>query len=244
MSYFNRIISTILVAVCITAFIMPAFAWERKTSNVIVVMPPSNPRETPPPEPDEAIEAEDDMDPTPMQEPMDTPATEPELDPDVFIEEEEALEPDAVEDSSEEQGEEPNGEETNGIEDFGLSDVFEEGPELLLNEGETDLLTEVMFPENASVYIAADIRQFGDMPGYGDHVILSSTLQGLDGYRIRLQWQQSKEGADWFDIADATDYHLTFVMTEDNAHDYWRLAVTCYARTEIISTQLDVSARK
>ena len=97
-------------------------------------------------------------------------------------------------------------------------------------------LTEVEFPENASVTIQAAIRQMNPdgPPTYGDHALLTAKLIGLEGFRLRLQWQQCKEPENpdgvWFDVQDASSPELTFVMTEENGHDAWRLKVTCYAR--------------
>jgi len=85
----------------------------------------------------------------------------------------------------------------------------------------------VDLPEGATIEVTALVRQQGEEPAFGDSVVLRSTLAGLDGYTVALQWQQFKDNQ-WVNLAGATETSLTFIMTPENAYDFWRLTATVY----------------
>ena len=88
-------------------------------------------------------------------------------------------------------------------------------------------VTLVDLPEGATIEVTAMVRQQGEEPAFGDSVVLRSTLAGLDGYTVALQWQQFKDNQ-WINLTGATETSLTFVMTPENAYDFWRLTATVY----------------
>lgn len=65
-----------------------------------------------------------------------------------------------------------------------------------------------------------------------DHAILGNTasfvavLNGYDSLIYTLQWQQSDDGVNWFDLTAAQNARLEVETSEANMHDYWRVEVT------------------
>ena len=60
----------------------------------------------------------------------------------------------------------------------------------------------------------------------GDTITLTATLIGFEGANVVLQWQYSKDGANWTEEQGATGLNYSFKVTEQNAGTTWRLAVT------------------
>ena len=123
-----------------------------------------------------------------------------------------------------EEGEDPDipEEEPEAGEELGPEEDPAGAPEFM-----DDLGVTVDLPEGASIKVIAMIRQQGEEPAFGDSVVLHSTLAGLDGYTVALQWQQYKDNQ-WVDLTGATETSLSFVLTPENACDYWRLTATVY----------------
>ena len=59
----------------------------------------------------------------------------------------------------------------------------------------------------------------------GNEAILVAVLYGYDNLVYTLQWQNSKDDANWTDVPGATDARLCVVATEENACDFWRVQV-------------------
>lgn len=60
----------------------------------------------------------------------------------------------------------------------------------------------------------------------GDTVTLVATLTGYDGVGVQLQWQSTRDGVNWADVAGANDLSYAFTVDEHTAGSSWRLAVT------------------
>ena len=54
---------------------------------------------------------------------------------------------------------------------------------------------------------------------------LTAVLKGYEGAEPALQWQ-ANGGSGWKDISGATGSTYTFTLTEANAGNAWRVAVT------------------
>ena len=59
----------------------------------------------------------------------------------------------------------------------------------------------------------------------GNEATLVAVLYGYDNLVYTLQWQNSKDDANWTDVPGATDARLCVVATEENACDFWRVQV-------------------
>lgn len=216
MCSFRKAFVLFVILILSLALTMPALAQSRIVSNMVVVMP-SRPESADPPE-----ETQPEVTPAPeaeeTEEPEETEDPETEIGPGETVNPEETEEPGEV--APEETEEPEESVDPEATEEPAETDI----PEETVIPDEGDIL-----PGGASVSIAASIRQRDDVPTYGDHVRLDSTLDGLDGYEVSLQWQQRKNG-EWFDLAGATDASFTFIMTEENANDAWRLFVIAYAK--------------
>ena len=81
-----------------------------------------------------------------------------------------------------------------------------------------------------SVSITADWGE-GELH-FGDAATLTAVLSGYDGAAYTLQWQTSKDGAEWADVEDATETSYVMTVTEDNYRDFWRVIVTVAADEE------------
>ena len=64
----------------------------------------------------------------------------------------------------------------------------------------------------------------GDL-SYGDEVTLVAELTGYENAVYTVQWETSKDNANWTEVEGATELTYTFVLTEDNCQDSWHLAV-------------------
>ena len=258
MLHLRKIVGIVLSVLLVLGLTLPALAAQRNISNVIVIMPPSNPKPTPAPEIPWEPEATATPAPENPGEPGDTEGSGSNVEGDTLETPASTTGPDAPGMPTPTPEPEVSGEpdatgESDTIEDSGDTGEFgdagnpddagepdgTEGPEKIEDPEEKGYV-EIEFPDNGSVSIEATVRQMGEELAYGDHVRMHSSLFGLDGYKVGFQWQQCKQGGEWFDIADAHDSSLTFIMTEDNAHDNFRLMVKCYAKVVSPSAQLDL----
>ena len=60
----------------------------------------------------------------------------------------------------------------------------------------------------------------------GDTVMLVATLAGYDGVGVQLQWQSTRDGANWADVEGANSLSYAFTVDERTAGSSWRLSVT------------------
>ena len=89
--------------------------------------------------------------------------------------------------------------------------------------------TATMEPVATEAPIQRDVHIEMNVPAnlqIGDTIALNATLIGFDGVEVVLQWQYSKDGANWTDAQGATGLNYSFTVTEQNAGTTWRLAVT------------------
>ncbi len=63
-------------------------------------------------------------------------------------------------------------------------------------------------------------------PALGGEVTFIAVLYGYDNLEYTIQWQQSADDVNWYDIADANDTHYVETITRENYRDYWRVQVT------------------
>ena len=90
------------------------------------------------------------------------------------------------------------------------------------SEGEAQEKTPVR-----SVSITADWGE-GEL-FFGAEATLSAVLKGYDNVAYTLQWQTSKNGEEWADVAGATDESYVMTVTQENYLDFWRVIVTVAA---------------
>ena len=92
---------------------------------------------------------------------------------------------------------------------------------------EDDQLVAVIEDEkdaNRSVSIFASYE--GDTVSYGDTITLKAQLKGYEGVAYTLQWQVSKDNSSWKNIPGETGLTYSIVVSEENANNYYRIAVT------------------
>ena len=75
-------------------------------------------------------------------------------------------------------------------------------------------------------------------PAIGDTVVLEAVLEGDGDLVTRLQWQASRDGETWQDIAGATADTLSVTLTQENSGSYWRVLVT-HSEPEIAQPRTD-----
>ena len=83
---------------------------------------------------------------------------------------------------------------------------------------------EDMLDPNRTIDIYADWG--GGELYFGDESTLIAVLHGYDNAVYTVQWQTSRDGAEWQDIEGATETRYTMIVTEENYLDYWRVVVT------------------
>ncbi len=62
-------------------------------------------------------------------------------------------------------------------------------------------------------------------PELGGKVTFIAVLYGYDNVEYTVQWQESGDNENWFDVADATDCRYEETITRDNYKDFWRVQV-------------------
>ncbi len=62
-------------------------------------------------------------------------------------------------------------------------------------------------------------------PKLGGQVTFIAVLYGYDNVEYTVQWQESGDNENWFDVADATDCRYVETITRDNYRDFWRVQV-------------------
>lgn len=75
---------------------------------------------------------------------------------------------------------------------------------------------------SVSIYAAYD----GDTLSFGDAVTLIAVLNGYENTAYTLKWQSSPDNQEWEDIAGETAASYSFIITEANYTNYWRVSVT------------------
>lgn len=75
---------------------------------------------------------------------------------------------------------------------------------------------------SVSIYAAYD----GDTLSFGDSVALIAVLNGYENTAYTLQWQSSADNQEWEDIAGENAASYSFIITEANYTNYWRVSVT------------------
>lgn len=78
---------------------------------------------------------------------------------------------------------------------------------------------------NPDRYIDVYISWAEGEAAVGNTATLIAVTYGYDNMVYSLQWQRSKDDANWTDVSGATSSRLTVVTTEENAYDYWRVQV-------------------
>lgn len=61
---------------------------------------------------------------------------------------------------------------------------------------------------------------------FNDQVTLHAVLQGYDELVYSAQWQVSIDNASWQDIDGATTLSYSFIITESNYQNYYRIVIT------------------
>lgn len=92
-----------------------------------------------------------------------------------------------------------------------------------INAEKIATIEDVLNP-NRSIDIYASWE--GDALYFGAEARLTAALRGYDNVVYTVQWETSKDGANWRAVegANATTYALT--VTEENYMDFWRVRVT------------------
>ena len=62
-------------------------------------------------------------------------------------------------------------------------------------------------------------------PVLGGDVTFIAVLYGYDNLEYTLQWQESADNENWYNVADATDLRYVETITRENYRDFWRVQV-------------------
>ena len=116
-------------------------------------------------------------------------------------------------------------EEVEVIEEIVEEPVIEEATEEEIPE-DAQLLTTVEDALNAERSVSIYVSYEGDTVAYGDEIELYAVLNGYEGTSYSLQWQVSSDNANWSDISGANSDEYDVTVSEDNAANYYRVAVT------------------
>ena len=103
--------------------------------------------------------------------------------------------------------------------------VIEEATEEEIPE-DAQLLTTVEDALNAERSVSIYVSYEGDTVAYGDEIELYAVLNGYEGTSYSLQWQVSSDNANWANISGANGSEYDVTVSEDNAANYYRVAVT------------------
>ena len=82
---------------------------------------------------------------------------------------------------------------------------------------------------NADRFVTVSFQWESEDHVFGNKVLARAILTGYDNTVYELQWQHSKDGVNYTDIAGATGETFEFVVTEDNYMDYWQVKVVIVA---------------
>ena len=66
----------------------------------------------------------------------------------------------------------------------------------------------------------------GNTVSYGDTIKLYAVLKGYENVNYEMQWQVSSDNSSWQNISGANGSSYSLTVTEDNADNYYRIAVT------------------
>lgn len=83
-------------------------------------------------------------------------------------------------------------------------------------------ITDALNPDR---YIDIYAAWEGERLYFGEEATLIAVLHGYDNMIYTVQWQYSKDNAEWHDLEGADALRHTLVVTEDNYLNYWRIAV-------------------
>ena len=103
--------------------------------------------------------------------------------------------------------------------------VIEEAAEEEIPE-DAQLLTTVEDALNAERSVSIYVSYEGDTVSYGDEIELYAVLNGYEGTSYSLQWQVSEDNTNWANISGANGSEYDVTVSEDNAANYYRVAVT------------------
>ena len=116
------------------------------------------------------------------------------------------------------------------IEDYetplGLPTAAAEQQELPEN---ATLIGEILDELNANRRIQIYITGENEEIRFGDKVTLHSVLVGYEDCEYNIQWQVSPDDKNYTDVVGEVGANYSFVVTEDNYTNYWRVAVTITA---------------
>ena len=65
-----------------------------------------------------------------------------------------------------------------------------------------------------------------EKPELGGTVTFIAVLYGYDNLEYTIQWQESADNENWYNIADANDIRYEETITRENYRDFWRVQVT------------------
>ena len=116
-------------------------------------------------------------------------------------------------------------EEIEAVEEIAEETVIEEATEEEIPE-DAQLLTTVEDALNADRSVSIYVSYEGDTVAYGDEIELYAVLNGYEGTSYSLQWQVSSDNANWANISGANSDEYDVTVSEDNAANYYRVAVT------------------
>ena len=116
-------------------------------------------------------------------------------------------------------------EEIEAVEEIAEETVIEEATEEEIPE-DAQLLTTVEDALNAERSVSIYVSYEGETVAYGDEIELYAVLNGYEGTSYSLQWQVSSDNANWANISGANSDEYDVTVSEDNAANYYRVAVT------------------
>lgn len=59
----------------------------------------------------------------------------------------------------------------------------------------------------------------------GTEMVLTLRVDGVEGYDYTIQWQQTRDGVTWTDLAGETGHELHITLQLSHAGVYWRAVV-------------------
>ena len=133
----------------------------------------------------------------------------------------EAPKTEVVEEATEEAIEEVATEET--TEEVATEATVEEVAEEEIPE-DAQLVSVIEETVERSVSIYASYS--GNTVSYGDTIKLYAVLKGYENVSYEMQWQVSSDNSSWQNISGANGSSYSLTVTEDNADNYYRIAVT------------------
>ena len=126
---------------------------------------------------------------------------------------------------------------TDGEEEIPVTFQRDENGELVLDEDGDPIPTATVPADATKKLTLADaldenrtidiyVSWNNEKPALNGGVTFIAVMKGYDNLEYTLQWQQSQDNENWYDISDANDFRYEEIITRENYKDFWRVRVT------------------